>query len=53
MRGQLWRLITVLFYVIVLLLVIFRQDMLAMYGMAVGMLAEALVALFSSRTPKN
>ena len=45
MRRKIWRLIMVVFYAAVLLLVIAHQDMLAMYGMAVGMLVEAVMAL--------
>ncbi|NLR08362.1 MULTISPECIES: hypothetical protein [Lactobacillaceae] len=45
MRHRIGRLIALLFYLVVLLLVIFHQDMLAMYGMAVGMLVEAVIAL--------
>lgn len=45
MRQRVWRVLAVLFYLVVLLLVVFHQDMLAMYGMAVGMLLEALVML--------
>ncbi|MFC6207925.1 hypothetical protein [Levilactobacillus tongjiangensis] len=42
-RRKAGRLIAVIFYFVVFLLVAFHQDMLAMYGMAVGMLAEALM----------
>ncbi len=45
MRHSYWRVIAVIFYLVVLLLVVFHQDMLAMYGMAVGMLLEAIMAL--------
>ena len=45
MRQRVWRVLAVLFYLVVLLLVVFHQNMLAMYGMAVGMLLEALVML--------
>lgn len=47
MQHKYWRVIAVVFYLIVLLLVIFHQDMLAMYGMAVGMLLEAIMTLLS------
>ncbi|WP_164506418.1 hypothetical protein [Levilactobacillus yonginensis] len=42
-RRKTWRLIAVIFYFAVFLLVAFHQDMLAMYGMALGMLVEALM----------
>lgn len=48
MRHLIRRVLAVLFYLVVLLLVIFHQNMLAMYGMAVGMLLEALVMLRAS-----
>ncbi|MFD1549531.1 hypothetical protein [Levilactobacillus fuyuanensis] len=47
MQHKYWRMLAVIFYLIVLLLVVFHQDMLAMYGMAVGMLLEAIMALLS------
>lgn len=45
MRHKYWRILAVVFYLIVLLLVVFHQDMLAMYGMTVGMLLEAIMTL--------
>ncbi len=45
MWHKYWRIFAVVFYLIVLLLVVFHQDMLAMYGMAVGMLLEAIMTL--------
>lgn len=45
MRRKIWRLVMVVFYAAVLLLVVVHQDMLAMYGMAVGMLVEAVMGL--------
>lgn len=45
MRRKIWRLVMVVFYAAVPLLVVVHQDMLAMYGMAVGMLVEAVMAL--------